>query len=908
MKKIDLSKEKIKYVALGDSFCEGFNSFYGFGYAGYMDENTKKISGSSWASFLARNFQKIDKSILESYYNFGLSGTRSKDWNYFLSVDEKKYNYKKSEKKINFVTELNKEKLNPNSRRLKFLFNNFGKSNKDDFDFLKSRIKEANLITINIGANDILPKFPIDKIIEYILVDKLTNEQLIKEIKTIINSINDDVIAFINKIKELNKDTLIYLVDYVQIQSPFWNLQNEVIKNLNISNEFIDLLMNELNGVLKLIAKKTKIYFISINNREFWKDNNYLLSRAFYDIHPTIFGYKKIAQDVFAKMCFSDSFFVNKKNIKNRIKSFNYQYCLTDSKCFKNGIDFSKIKISNKYLITKVFGLKDELLFKKTSIEQGFDFLEKDLSVENSFSDENDPNDDIINSIKRSLYFIISLTNDIEMDKNNYKDINNLLEKKELRNFIVNNKILSKLSNNIQKNIDNYFKQNNKNISYEEFKKLMINELLDENNVIWFIKNFSTFLSKTKIKDYKEELIKITSVLTLSKKTNNLVVLLLKEIIISLIFKRIDKKEKINESLVNTIVRFILENIDFKKLITILVDFYTNNLDLFTKIKNKNDLYNIVFKINDLISFFNDLIVNVLRTINIDENLVKHIFNFLKIGANKNNINIFITALNSIKSFFLKNKFWTDNISNFIKYIFLNSNEKINLTMLFDFMFSLSKKDFWKKIDEHKINKISQNILENILKMIDVFLSNIKYNGRFFDLLLNLDNPKNYLVKRNFKTMSFIKFANKMKCLKKPFEVLFNILLNNFYISNNKNREHNIYYKSYFRLLTITLFVLRQLFQKNVNKNIFLNKKISICGFVFDVAGFKFGSNKGKDNLVLNMFNEDKNYSLSLNDNKINDNKKERLLYLIYTFDKNNKTKENKIKKIFEAIINGYYE
>ena len=66
MEKIDLSKEKIRYVALGDSISEGYNNRYNFAYAGKMNENNV-ISGTSWPSFLARNIQKINKNFLESY-------------------------------------------------------------------------------------------------------------------------------------------------------------------------------------------------------------------------------------------------------------------------------------------------------------------------------------------------------------------------------------------------------------------------------------------------------------------------------------------------------------------------------------------------------------------------------------------------------------------------------------------------------------------------------------------------------------------------------------------------------------------------------------------------------------------------------------------------------------------------
>ena len=42
----NLSKEKIRYVALGDSISEGYNNRYNFAYAGKMNEN-KVISGTS---------------------------------------------------------------------------------------------------------------------------------------------------------------------------------------------------------------------------------------------------------------------------------------------------------------------------------------------------------------------------------------------------------------------------------------------------------------------------------------------------------------------------------------------------------------------------------------------------------------------------------------------------------------------------------------------------------------------------------------------------------------------------------------------------------------------------------------------------------------------------------------------
>ena len=43
MKKIDLSKEKIRYVALGDSISEGYNGKYNFGYDGLQKVGYKNF-------------------------------------------------------------------------------------------------------------------------------------------------------------------------------------------------------------------------------------------------------------------------------------------------------------------------------------------------------------------------------------------------------------------------------------------------------------------------------------------------------------------------------------------------------------------------------------------------------------------------------------------------------------------------------------------------------------------------------------------------------------------------------------------------------------------------------------------------------------------------------------------------
>ena len=106
--------------------------------------------------------------------------------------------------------------------------------------------------------------------------------------------------------------------------------------------------------------------------------------------------------------------------------------------------------------------------------------------------------------------------------------------------------------------------------------------------------------------------------------------------------------------------------------------------------------------------------------------------------------------------------------------------------------------------------------------------------------------------------------------------------------------------------MLISLFVLRQLFQKNIDKNYFMDKRISIVRILFQIAGYKHGKNASTDNLMLDMFNETGNYDLIMDNN---DSKQNVLkpLNIIYSLDKNsNKENNDKSKLILEILKKGY--
>ena len=176
-------------------------------------------------------------------------------------------------------------------------------------------------------------------------------------------------------------------------------------------------------------------------------------------------------------------------------------------------------------------------------------------------------------------------------------------------------------------------------------------------------------------------------------------------------------------------------------------------------------------------------------------------------------------------------------------------------------------------------------------------------NGLIFNNLIKLTNPKN-IINPNGKLnkIVLIKYFDRLFHLKKPLNDFTNLLISD-YVLKNKEDKNNIYYKTLFRTLLLSLLVLRQLFQKNININIFIGRKLSIVNYVYKMFGFKNGKNKNIDDLLLNMFYQKGNYNLNIM-NKNNKN----IFWLILTFDWDKHLEETNNKKIFNLLKNGFFE
>lgn len=294
---------KIKYLSIGDSISAGFTGLLDQDYHGSLKNG--KVNGMSFAAYLA-SLLNNEKGRLEEFDNFATSNATALEWLDLLDV--------------------NYESTNPlfkNSDSLyKTTFNRFG--NLDEFKKrLIKKIQEANLMTMTIGANDFLRM--ISSLLQASNFNKLINELMLKGsldqntlIKFALDFINvaqeeikTRVLKLIERIKEINPNVNLSLVSY---PTPILRFVSSIIeflpdsikqqfKNFNIPELLIDQLNNAIkDAVLQANIRNLNVGYLDTFDAEFWNKNQQKLASMVFDIHPTIYGYKKMAWDAYLKL------------------------------------------------------------------------------------------------------------------------------------------------------------------------------------------------------------------------------------------------------------------------------------------------------------------------------------------------------------------------------------------------------------------------------------------------------------------------------------------------------------------------------------------------------------------------------------------------------------------------------
>lgn len=216
---LNFSGEKLIYVALGDSLAAGVNPYGEVGY--------------SYTDFIADYLK--DKGKLDLFVkDYTVSGYKSLDVlrdihdNKKVLIEEKEYN-------------------------------------------IRMLLREADLVTISIGANDFLKYFSVDNL----------HLDDINYYKEQVDNVLLDVDKLFSEVSKYAKCQVIVVGYYNPFPVLFYNYE----KNIDEIFDYVDSNYQQL-------TEKYGFSYISLYN--VFKENSNFLPNPF-DIHPNINGYKKIA-------------------------------------------------------------------------------------------------------------------------------------------------------------------------------------------------------------------------------------------------------------------------------------------------------------------------------------------------------------------------------------------------------------------------------------------------------------------------------------------------------------------------------------------------------------------------------------------------------------------------------------
>lgn len=295
---------KIKYLSIGDSISAGFTGLLDKDYHGEFKDG--KVTGMSFAAYLA-SLLNNEKGRLEKFNNFATSNATALEWLDLLGI-----NYQ-SENPL-FKT---------SDSLYKTTFNRFG-----DLEEFKKRlineIKDANLMTMTIGANDFLRM--ISSLLEASNFKKLMNDLIAKGnigtnellkftldfISIAQKEITARVLKLIERIKEINPNVNLSLVSYptpiLRFVSSIIEFLPDSVKQTLKNFDIPELIIDQLNNAIKEAVSKANsnknlnVGYLDTFDSEFWNKHQHKLASMVFDIHPTIFGYKKMAWDAYLKL------------------------------------------------------------------------------------------------------------------------------------------------------------------------------------------------------------------------------------------------------------------------------------------------------------------------------------------------------------------------------------------------------------------------------------------------------------------------------------------------------------------------------------------------------------------------------------------------------------------------------
>ncbi|PZW00614.1 hypothetical protein [Metamycoplasma auris] len=679
-------KGEVKYLAIGDDYALGHNNAKNAQIKNHLDPKSNQVLGVSYASYLANAIisLKDESTFLKEYNNFGLINSNIEDWLYLLDLNNNK-------------TDLHFERTKKVNQNLGAINANLSKN-----ELIKD-LKNANLLSISLGFNDLFNKEELLNLLFNQIDDsKELLKKLDEKIEKRLKSIETNYLKLIDEIKKVNQTININLTGYLV---PFLHLQ-KTENNKDIA-KFLKQTTNKLNEIISKIAKEKEVNFYSFVNEELIISNITDFSLDFLSFLPSKNAYKKLAQDIFAKMAISK-------------EKYNLLFSSANKSDHKVALLFSKLPETIK---ATIFGINDSSngAYNMRYTFENFDQNQEIINSEKSGSSiesllvEHSIN---LDSMKKSeikdlligLFGVVGFNN-----KDFYSLIEKLLEnenelellKKLIKQILGSEtfKLLLKKSN--AKILELIEKQSHHNTSLEQIRNQGANALDDKSIVFNLIKDIlnDKFLENKEILTFlKTNLPKIIRSIFGNTLINKLFIGPLKQIF----FNKVDKNLLDNE------INKIIDQIS------------TNLLD-----KSKRNKY---FAKNDFSLFVKELLIDIEE---------KHINLYaLVLDSIRKNSSLFdkvvVEILNSLDELYkIKHQNKVDDVKYFIKSLL----ESVGLN-------KLKNKDEWSYgIFKFLIESIVLNNENNKQEITKKFLTN---------LALNNNDGINQGNKLFFKLISFI--------------------------------------------------------------------------------------------------------------------------------------------------------
>ncbi|MCV3754094.1 hypothetical protein [Ureaplasma zalophigenitalium] len=301
-------QQKIRYVALGDSYTSGYDPSLGYELFGSFHDND--LQGLSYASFLVYFWHKYNACEVSEYHNLGLLHAKITDWLYLLNAPTDSYIQDQGYNYFAFLNEWMNIRKPLFDEHLKSYINGFylyeqpAYQHVNDYQHthLIKVISQADVLTISLGLFDfidfeliknigLLIKTRNDKITAF---DMLFDNLYLKKQKMIAN-----YTQLIQIIQKYNPNAQIYLIGYLNPLGTLAQLVNEWT-SFDEQDDLSLQLWDELMNVIKITAQNTNVHFINPLRSVFQKHLN-LLQPVFYDLHPSYRGYLQMGFDLFVK-------------------------------------------------------------------------------------------------------------------------------------------------------------------------------------------------------------------------------------------------------------------------------------------------------------------------------------------------------------------------------------------------------------------------------------------------------------------------------------------------------------------------------------------------------------------------------------------------------------------------------